>query len=318
MFLKAINEYESDNLGYVNSIIQENFLKLLNDKIELDKNNAISNLIMSIEMNRLLCDKFTRFTFKNNEKEISKYFESAKLYTITDKRIKDLDINEDYLEVKKNTLSLKDNSFDIVLEKEFSLQRLNYFIDLINDVLIDGVSVENYDYYKSQYLYLTLLYFDSINYDKFTGKEVKVLDDYLDRMREGIENNYLEAFILNAKNRYYNLNPYSILCPIKEIKEIEMFIDELNTHIFDDENEKIAVSLMQEMRKFIVELKRDDIPQYKRNDLLSDSDYLSIKEFFMDLKEGKIDDSDILKERKLENLLSDVKSLIDEIKRKRD
>lgn len=320
MFLKAINEDEINNHGYVYSIIYENYLKLLNDKTELNPNNQISNLIMAIAMNRLLSMKFNKFAFKNNEKEIAKYFTDAKLFEITDKKIKNMDLDYEYLEINKNTInvSTKYIDSDIVLENQFDYSRLNYFIDLINDSIIDECNMEYYDFYKNQYLYLTFLYFDSIKYEGFTYKQVKVLDEYLDRLRIGIENNYLDAFIQNAKNRYYNLNPYGILCPIKEIGELDNYIDELNAHIFDKEHESLALEIISQIRKFQKELQRDDIPSYKRKDLLEDSDYLNLKEFFINLKEGKIDDEIIIKERKLENLLSDIENLISEIKRKRD
>ena len=38
----------------------------------------------------------------------------------------------------------------------------------------------------------------------------------------------------------------------------------------------------------------------------------------MDVRDGRIDDEMIIEEKKLENILSDIKKLIDEIRRKRD
>ena len=319
MFLKAINENEIEDKDYVLSIVKENFYKLMEDSIELNPENKIGNLIMSICLNRLLVEKFKKFAFKNNQKEIEKYFPDASLYSITDKRMKNAS-DSDFLTIKKitGTISTKFEKRDVVLEDQFSFSRLNYFIDHINDCLIDEIDLEQYDFYKSQYLYLTFLYFDSIHFDRFTKKDIDALDTYLDKMREGIEECYFDAFLENAKNRYYYLNPYGVLCPIKEIDELNEFIDELNAHKFDDETEKKAQEVIIAIRKFIVELKREDIPSKDRGDLLLDSDYQSLKDFFIDVRDGRIDDEMIIEEKKLENILSDVKKLIDEIRRKRD
>ncbi len=319
MFLKAINELEINNKDYVLSIAKENLGKLLVDNMELNKDNSIGNLIMSISLNRLLVNKFSRLTFRNNQKEIERYLEDSSFYTLTDKKVKNLD-SCNYLDIKKNTISIntKYEKRDIVMEDEFSISRLNYFIDHINDVLIDEIDLDKYDFYKSQYIYLTFLYFDMVGYDKISKKEIDLLDDYLDKMREGIEDDYFDAFIYNAKNRYYNLNPYGILCPIKEVLKIEQYIDELNAHNFDKEVEEVSKEVIKDLRRFIVELKKDDIPEEKRRDLLSDSDFLSLSAFFDDMREGKIDDVQIVKDKKLWNIKEDVCNLIDEIRRKRD
>lgn len=319
MFLKAINENEFNNKEYVLSIVKENLEKLLEDNIELNKDNAIGNLIMSISLNRMLVEKFNKLAFRGNQKEIERYLEDSSFYTLTDKKVKNIDECE-YLSIKKNTISIstKYEKRDIVMEDEFNISRLNYFIDHINDCLIDEIDLDKYDFYKSEYIYLTFLYFDMVKFEKISRKEVDLLDNYLDKMRMGIEECYFDAFIYNAKNRYYNLNPYGILCPIKEISLLEQYIDELNAHNFDAEVEETSKEVIKDLRKFIVELKRADIPEEKRRELLLDSDFLSLSEFFNDMRDGKIDDNEIKKNKKLLNIKEDVCNLIEEIRRKRD
>ena len=194
---------------------------------------------------------------------------------------------------------------------------MNYFIDHINDCLIDGIDLNKYDFYKSQYIYLTFLYFDSIHYEKIEKNEVLAIDSYLDNMRDGIDNNYFLAFVTNAKNRYYNLNPYGILCPINEIMELYEFIDVLNAHSFD-EKLSLVIEVISAIKKLINEIKRDDIPHKDRLDILEDSDYKSIRDFFLSIKDGRIDDTTIIKEKRLENILTDILNLTKELQGKRD
>ena len=61
-------------------------------------------------------------------------------------------------------------------------------------------------------------------------------------------------------------------------------------------------------------------PCSQSKNTLNDFLYLKVraKDFFIDVRDGRIDDEMIIEEKKLENILSDIKKLIDEIRRKRD
>ena len=104
MYLKAIDENNIDDKEYVLATVRDNFLKLLNDGIKLNKDNSIGNLIMSICLNRLVVARFKKLAFKNNQKEIERYFTDASLYRIKDK--KNDDTNSCYLIHNKNNIEL--------------------------------------------------------------------------------------------------------------------------------------------------------------------------------------------------------------------
>ena len=323
MFLKAINENEIKNSEYIQCIILENLDKLMDDKYKPNKDNMISNSIMSILLNRILSNIFPRASkFKNNfNTSISKYLDNGELYQITIHKKSDFDestiADKKYLKITKNVIksNIKNEATDILIEEKFSYERLNYFIDKLNDIFIDGLDSKNLDYYKACFVYLSLMWFKQVQFSYLSADLEKKLDNYLDLLREGIEENRIEIFLTNAKNNYYHLNPYGFLLPIDKISHLIDNMEYLKFLQLDDETSKELKELSSILSHFVQRITEQNIPNYKRMEILEDSDFNSVFAFFEDLKNNNIDVTKLRRNKKIENLIADANRMLDGLRR---
>ena len=321
MYLKAINLEFTSNKDYIRNVLNENFNKILTD--DRKPESSISNIIMGIVLNRIILEVYPKSEYKNNLSEISKVLVDGKFNEIIiskkdkfdEKSIKD----NSYLKYNKQSLTRKsgDLNKDIVIDDKFSYDRINHYIEALNTVLIDKENENKYDYYKSYFIFLFLLWVKENGSDRISF-DVKKFDKYLDSMREGINDNKVELFITNAKNSYYNLNPYGELCPIEEMIELNKIIESLNTTSFSPEVSSKLNSLKNMYRRFSDYIHEDNIPEKYRLELFEDDYFRKVRNTLNSIKAKAFTDQDLIDKRIIENLESDIKDLAEKARGMRD
>ena len=326
MYLKSIYEEYQNNSIYTKVVLLENFDKIMTFGKGLSNSNKISNAIMSVALNRYAVKLFLKHDFKKNKDDIAKILNNGEFYQLTVKKTDNFNENLirglEYLDYKKsvitNVAKHKVNT-DIFVDAKFTYDKINKVIYKLNNIIIDNEHMDQYDYYKSQYI-LLLFSFLEMNHI-YNISDFKVLDDYLDQMREPLADNRLDCFLKNAKNYYYHLNPYGESLPTTAIETLIELVDEaklLMNSIKDEEIIELMNELFEQINEFMEDIYEKDIPHYKRIELLKDSDFTVIADFLKYFISPKRDLEFIKHNKKILNCIDDVKRLESEVKYIRD